>query len=197
MKSWLAKGGKLFVTGGIHWQTGSAGLDGILPVKLTSTKNVATLTALSTYSKYPLLEEQETVLATGQTLEGASVLVEQSGIPLLVEKQIGFGKVYFFAADPGLKPLSEWGGMGMIYDHLLGFKSPRPIWADGNWDSYQVNDALSALPELALPSFVYICCWLGLYVFVIGPLNYFFRSFRLPTQSKAPRAMIGANSITY
>ncbi len=174
MKSWLAKGGKLFVTGGIHWQAGSAGLDGILPVKLTSTKNVATLTALSTYSKYPLLEEQETVLATGQTLEGASVLVEQSGIPLLVEKQIGFGKVYFFAADPGLKPLSEWGGMGMIYDHLLGFKSPRPIWADGNWDSYQVNDALSALPELALPSFVYICCWLGLYVFVIGPLNYFF-----------------------
>lgn len=173
MKLWLAKGGKLFVTGGIHWQATAAGLDGILPIKLTSTKNVAGLSALATYAKDSTLAEQEVVLATGEVAEGASVLVEQNGIPLLVEKQIGFGKVYFLAADPGMQPLSGWGGMYSIYEHLLSFKSPRPIWADGYWDSYQVNDALSALPELALPSFFYICCWLGLYVFAIGPVNYF------------------------
>jgi hypothetical protein len=41
------------------------------------------------------------------------------------------------------------------------------------WDQFQARAALSTLPELALPSFVYICCWLGLYITIIGPINYF------------------------
>ncbi len=173
MQLWLARGGKLFVTGGAHWQATSAGLGEILPVKLTSTKNVTGLSALGTYAKDLTMEEQGAILAAGQLQDDANVLVKQDGVPLLVEKQVGFGKVYFLAADPGLQPLIGWNGMKGIYDHLLGFKSPRPVWADASWDSYQVNDALAALPELALPAFGYICCWLGLYVFVIGPLNYF------------------------
>ncbi|HNF34511.1 MAG TPA: hypothetical protein PLZ03_06905 [Anaerolineales bacterium] len=174
MEMWLARGGRLFVTGGTNWQPTAAGLENILPIKLTSTKEVTNLSAISKYSKFPLLtEEQSAVLATGQLLEGATTLVDQSGIPVLVEKQVGFGKVYFFAADPGLEPLNNWVGMLAIYEHLLGFRSPKPVWANGYWDAYQINDALSSMPELALPSFVYICCWLGLYVFVVGPLNYF------------------------
>ncbi|HMU92956.1 MAG TPA: hypothetical protein PKE43_08110 [Anaerolineales bacterium] len=174
MEMWLARGGRLFVTGGTNWQPTAAGLENILPIKLTSTKEVTNLSAISKYSKFPLLtEEQSAVLATGQLLEGATTLVDQSGIPVLVEKQVGFGKVYFFAADPGLEPLNNWVGMLAIYEHLLGFRSPKPVWANGYWDAYQINDALSSMPELSLPSFVYICCWLGLYVFVVGPLNYF------------------------
>lgn len=170
---WLANGGKLFVTGGIHWQATTAGLNDFLPIQLKSTQNVTSLSALSTYIKDETLLEQGTVLGTGRVQKDTNVLVEQNGIPLLIEKQIGFGKVFYFAADPNLQPLNNWDGMKEIYSHLLGFKSPKPTWADASWDSYQANDALATLPELSLPSFIYICCWLGVYVSVIGPVNYF------------------------
>jgi hypothetical protein len=173
LELWLANGGKLFVTGGIQWQATTAGLNEFLPIKLSSTRNVTGLSALSTYAMDSTPLELGTILATGKLQTGANILVEQNNIPLLIEKQIGFGKVYFFAADPGLQPLSDWDGMQKIYEHLLAFKSPKPSWADGPWDPYQARTALSTLPELALPSFVYICCWLGLYIIVIGPANYF------------------------
>ena len=173
LELWLANGGKLFVTGGVQWQPTTAGLNEFLPIKLSSTRNVTGLPALSAYAMDSTQLESVSILATGKMQTGANILVEQNNIPLLIEKQIGFGKVYFFAADPGLQPLSDWDGMQNIYEHLLAFKSPKPSWASGPWDPYQARTALSTLPELALPSFVYICCWLGLYIVVIGPVNYF------------------------
>jgi hypothetical protein len=173
LELWLANGGKLFVTGGIQWQKSAAGLSDFLPIKLISTKSVAGLPALSAYAMDSTLLESESILATGQIETDANALVVQNGIPVLIEKKIGYGKVYFFAADPGLRPLNDWDGMSDIYEHLLATKSPKPSWADGPWDSYQASTALSTLPELALPSFVYICCWLGLYIVIIGPVNYF------------------------
>ena len=169
LKLWVANGGKLFVTGGIQWQSTAAGLNDLLPIKLTSTQNVTGLPALSAYAVDSDPLEAESILATGAAETGTNILVEQNGIPVLIEKQIGYGKVYFFAADPGLQPLNNWDGMQDIYEHLLAVKSPKPSWSHGTWDSYQASSALSTLPELALPSFFYICGWLGLYIVVIGP----------------------------
>jgi hypothetical protein len=173
LELWLANGGKLFVTGGIQWQTSTAGLSDFLPIKLTSTQKVTGLSALSAYATDATPLESEAILATGAAQIGTNILVEQNGIPLLIEKQIGFGKVYYFAADPSLQPLNDWIGMQAVYEHLLAFKSPKPSWSTGSWDFYQANAALATLPELALPSFIYICCWLGLYIVIIGPVNYF------------------------
>jgi hypothetical protein len=174
LELWLASGGKLFVTGGIQWQPTAAGLGNLLPLQPSSTKKVTALSSLSAYAldkDNPL--ETEATLATGKLQSGANILVTQDDVPLLVEKEIGFGKVYYFAADPGLSPLNDWNGMARIYEHLLAFKSPKPSWASSTWDTYQASTALSTLPELSLPSFVYICCWLGLYIVIIGPVNYF------------------------
>ncbi len=172
LKLWVANGGKLFVTGGIQWQSTAAGLNDLLPIKLTSTQNVTGLPALSAYAVDSDPLEAESILATGTAETGTNILVKQNGIPVLIEKQIGYGKVYFFAADPGLQPLNDWDGMQDIYQHLLATKSPKPSWSNGTWDSYQASSALATLPELALPSFFYICGWLGLYIVVIGPVNY-------------------------
>jgi len=173
LELWLAGGGKLFVTGGIQWQATAAGLGDLLPLKPSATKNV-NLTSLSAYAmeeETPL--EGNSAAATGKLQTGANVLVEQNGTPLLAEKTIGFGKAYYFALDPGLQPLNDWGGMEKIYQSLLAFKSPKPSWANGAWDTYSASSALGTLPELSLPSFLYICGWLGLYIVVIGPVNYF------------------------
>jgi hypothetical protein len=173
LELWLANGGKLFVTGGIQWQTTTAGLSEFLPIKPTSSQNVSDLSALSTYAKYPNPLTSNVILTTGTVQKGSNTLVKQNNISLLIEKQIGYGKVYYFAADPGLQPLNDWVGMQYIYEHLLAYKSPKPSWASGSFEPNQAKTALSTLPELSLPSFIYICCWLGLYIGVIGPVNYF------------------------
>ncbi len=172
MRVWIANGGKLLVTGGIHWQTTTAGLNGFLPLEINATRNVTSLASLSAFIRDSQSLEGAAILSDGAIQPGAHLLAEQDGAPLLIEKRIGYGKVYFLAADPAMPPLNNWQGMKQLYEHLLAFQPEKPSWTSRALDSYQANNALSALPELALPSFFYICCWLGLYVAAIGPINY-------------------------
>jgi hypothetical protein len=173
LKTWIAGGGKLFIVGGVNWQSTVAGLKDILPVDVTLTRRVDSLSQLQAYTKDQTPLDSGTILAGGQVRAQAQVLVYQDGIPLIVQEPLGFGQVYFFAADPALQPLSNWSGMKEVYQHLLGPKSQVPIWANGTWYDYRAKQALATIPELGLPSILYICGLLGFYILVIGPLNYF------------------------
>jgi hypothetical protein len=174
LKAWLAQGGKLLITGGPRWQGAAGGLDEFLPVDLQSTQTVTNLSALQAYFKTstPLDASIPIVLAVGKVRPNADILVAQDGVPILVQKQIGFGTVYYLAADPGLQPFSTWGGMSDVYRHLLGARSLHPSWMNSTWDTDASNQALAALPALGLPPTGYVLCLLGLYILVIGPLNY-------------------------
>ncbi len=172
LNAWLAQGGKLLVIGGLKWQSVAGGLNEFLPIDLNTTETLNGLPELQNYFKSPASLTGPAVLAIGQNRPNAEVLVAQDGIPVLIQKQVGFGAVYYLAADPGLQPLSSWGGMKDVYSYLLGTRSLHPSWADAAWDTNYSNQALSALPGLGLPSTYYIIGWLGLYILVIGPLNY-------------------------
>ena len=171
LADWLANGGKLMITGGPQWPSTTAGLQEFLPVDLVSTQSVPDLAELQTYFQLSNPIEGNTVLAVGKPKPGANVLIEQESIPILVEKQIGFGKVIYLAVDPALQPLSGNDGMLDIYDYLLSDKSVRPGWMN-SWDTDSANRAVSTLRELGLPSSIYICGWLLLYVVAIGPINF-------------------------
>lgn len=173
LESWVAAGGKLLIVGGVNWQSTVAGLKDLMPVRLTATRHVSSLSQLQDYVKDQTPLDSEAILATGQLQAETQVLVQQEGVPLIVQKTVGFGSVYFVAADPALQPLSGWSGMQGVYEHLLGSKSQLPTWADGTWYDYRANQALATIPELGLPSILYICGLLGFYIVVIGPLNYF------------------------
>ena len=177
LETWLSVGGRLLVTGGLRWQGTVAGLKDFLPVEVSGTRNVSDLSALQAYLKDPNpLDSRGTAVSLGTIQEGAEVLVEQDGIPLVVQESVGFGNVYYLAADPALQPLSGWTGMQELYTLLLGAQPPIPRWSDGSWYGYNANQALGAISELGLPSILYISCLMGLYVLIIGPLNYFLLS---------------------
>lgn len=170
--SWLAQGGTLLVIGGPNWQGVAGGLDEFLPVALDATQTVNSLAGLQDYFKTSTAPEGEAVLALGQPRPGAQVVVEQDGEALIVQKQVGLGTVYYFAADPGLLPLSNWGGMKDVYGSLLTARSPKPTWTIPYWSSYSSQTALSAIPGLGIPSVLAFVGWLGLYILILGPLNY-------------------------
>ncbi|MFZ5818978.1 MAG: hypothetical protein ACOYYJ_03665 [Chloroflexota bacterium] len=171
---WLAGGGQLLAVGGPRWQGTLAGLEEFLPVEVTGSRNVADLSALPAYFQGTEALETGAVLASGRMREGARALAWQEGVPLLAVQEVGFGRAWFLAADPGLQPLSDWNGMAALYTRLFAERPLRPTWADGKWDTYEANRALSTLSELGIPSILLICGWLGFYVMVIGPLNFLF-----------------------
>jgi hypothetical protein len=172
LRSWLTNGGRLLVIGGLKWQTTTSGLEDVLPVAVDSTRNVGSLSALQAYSEAPISSVAPGVLAVGQLQPGAEVLLEQEGYPLIAQKQVGLGIVYYLAADPGLQPLAGWNGMQDLYSRLFAFRVPKPVWSNGRWDIYATNQALSMLTELGIPSIYYICGWLAVYIAIIGPVNY-------------------------
>lgn len=170
--AWLAEGGKLLVAGGANWQITAAGLMEFLPLAPESNRRVETLSELQSYFHADSPLKDGAMLSTGALHKDAQVLVEQDGLPLLARRSIGFGEVYYLSADPGLAPLKDWDGMEAVYSHLLGAQMARPRWAGWPWDDSATSNALAALPELGLPSFLLVCGWLGLYLVVIGPLNF-------------------------
>lgn len=175
LKGWLAQGGKLLMTGGPQWQGTINGLDEILPVALNGTKTLNDLSALQAYAKTSIVLDAASspaIVATGKLQPKSVVLLEQDGVPLLVQKQFGAGSIYYLAADPSLQPLKSWGGMPIFYGHLLGTHSFHPGWSNPEWDSSAANQALAALPALGLPPTLYVLCLLGIYILVIGPINY-------------------------
>lgn len=173
LKGWLAQGGKLVIAGGPKWQNVASGLDEFLPLALNTTQTVSGLSSLQNYLKSPdSLDGKNAILAVGQTRANATVLVSEGNSPVLAHSQIGFGHVYYLAADPGVEPLSNWGGISNLYASLLAPTSNHPVWMTSTINTYSANQALSALPALGLPPTIYVLCLLGAYILVIGPINY-------------------------
>jgi len=170
--AWLAEGGKLLVTGGSNWQMSAVGLAEFLPITPEATRQVENLSALGGYFRQNPPVAQGATLTAGTLQANSQVLIEQEGLPLLTRRAIGFGEVYYLAADPGLAPLKNWDGMETVYSHLLGAQMARPRWAGWPWEEYAIRNALAALPELGLPSFLLVCGWLGFYLVIIGPVNF-------------------------
>lgn len=170
--AWLAEGGKLLVVGGANWQPAAAGLVEFLPLAPESARRVETLSELQSYFRSASPPAGGATLSTGALRKDAQVLIEQDGLPLLARRVIGFGEVYYLAADPGLAPLKDWAGMETAYSHLLGVQIPRPRWAEWPWQDNATGNALATLPELGLPSFLLVCGWLGFYLVIIGPVNF-------------------------
>ncbi len=173
---WLSSGGKLFVTGGAQWQRTTAGLNEFLPVEIGSTQNVTGLSSLSAYVEDANPLNAAAMVTVGTMREDAQALVEQNGIPIFAWKSVGFGAVYYLAADPSVNPLRGWVGMKTLYEQSLAAHSPLPSWAVTTFDSTGYSNpaeqALGAMKELSMPSILYICGLLGLYVVVMGPLNF-------------------------
>jgi len=173
LEGWLANGGRMLVTGGTRWQGTNAGLDQFLPVEIQTTRTVSDLAEIAAFVNEQSLLETGSIISVGTIRSASSTLIEQNGVPILTQRQLGFGTVYYLAADPTLQPLSDWEGMQELYSRLLAEKPPVPRWAryDNTYD-YSANQALGAISELGVPSVLYICGLLGVYVLVVGPLNY-------------------------
>jgi hypothetical protein len=171
LEEWVAGGGRLIVAGGPAWQKTAAGLTNLLPVSPTRTRTVSELAGLGNFAAF-VAPEGSGVAAEGALTGDAAVLARHGDLPLVVSRRLGFGQVVYLALDPAFAPLKGWDGFEGLFRNILSVSLDRPGWASGfvNWSS--ARDAVTALPNLELPSAWQICGFLVIYLVVIGPLNY-------------------------
>ncbi len=174
MEHWILKGGHLFVVGGAHWSKTTAGLINLLPFTPDGSTTLSNLDNLLAFSQstIPLKSSASSMGTSGTLNEQAQVLVSQEAIPLLIRRQLGLGRVDFLTLDPALEPLRSWDGILDLYRAIFYPLAALPTWSSGviNWDAARA--AASTLSNLAIPSTLSIVCFLGVYVLVLGPLNY-------------------------
>ncbi len=175
MRDWVLQGGRLIIVGGVGFQRTLSGLDDFTPVLARDTATVS-LEPLDTWSEEGFDEQArlEAPVATGPLAADAQVMVYGGDVPLVAWRRIGYGRVDFLAADPGLEPLHSWEGMPGLWRAILSSGEARPGWAYGfSRDREFARRAVASVPGVSLPSVLHLCGFLTLYVLLVGPVNYF------------------------
>lgn len=169
---WVVRGGQLVVGSGSAWQKTSAGLIDVLPVTPQGIQTVQDLASLREFARWPDGLEEEAIVAMGSPGEGATVLVRQDQVPLLVTARYGSGNVYYLTVDPTQDPLRNWDGLVEVFRNMFSNQSNKPAWSGGLQEWSLASQAASTFPNLELPHPLLICGFLSLYVIAIGPASY-------------------------
>ncbi len=179
IEDWVTGGGHLVVTGGPNWQKTQAGVANLLPMKPTGTTTLISLPEIARYAGRPAdtLDApagSPIIVSQGQLIPGAQALVAESGtgIPLLVRRTLGEGYVDYLTADPGIEPFQSWKGRGDFWFTLFSATGEQPIWSSGIANPDQASEAAALIKGLRLPDVFQLGLFLGVYILVIGPLNY-------------------------
>lgn len=175
---WVSQGGRLLVGGGAGGQQTAAGLPaGLLPVQTSTPAELETVSALADYTGEAEIRVPGpfTILRAEQT--GGTLLAEQSGLPLLVEKIVGNGWVDWSALDLSGSPFDAWESAIAFWSRLIGPGANYPEWQSPDYPQRlmradQMGYALSNLPALDLPSVQGLSVLLAIYILLVGPVNY-------------------------
>lgn len=172
LRDWVTMGGQLVVMGGPGWQKTAAGLRELLPLTPTGTRTVNNLSDLAVLATNAPALSGEATVAIGSLNPNAVVLASAGEVPLIITQRVGYGQVAYFTVDPAFAPLRGWDGLEDVFRRVLAATGDRPSWASGisNWSSAQT--AVGVIPNLELPSPFLICGFLGLYLIIVGPLNF-------------------------
>lgn len=172
--AWVAEGGHLIVAGGSAWESTASGLTELLPLRPDASTTVDNLTPLAGWLRDDTTLAAQTVLATGDVIEEAQVLVSDGVTPLVARRSYGAGTVDYLAMDPNAAPLRGWAGLTDLWITLQTTTDVQPGWNNGISDWDFAAQAVEILPGYnLLPNVLPLCGFLGLYIALIGPLNYF------------------------
>jgi hypothetical protein len=203
LEAWLDQGGRLVIGGGVGAQNTLSGIpESILPFSFKNTLELEDVSSLQSYvneedlSTYPVRVPGPFIAAVGDSTS-SNTIIAQEGTPLLLEWSHGSGYVDFITMDMSASPFDAWNGTTPFWEKLVAPGSVYPSWlppdvSNRQQIASQMPYALSNLPMLDLPSTKSLAILLGLYIFFVGPANYFV----LRKQKKLHLAWITIPAIT-
>ncbi len=182
LKAWVSGGGHLVVARNADTGLTGTALMEFLPVSLLGSRPVDSLSGLGAEIKNP--PSGGAALLGTRVKEGRARLM-QGDIPLVVEAPRDGGRVTFASFDPTKEPFSSWPDMPSLWTWLIPVPAPLPSKDDAPsppplaLGSHSLNRLAPRIPGVTPPSLTSLFVIIGVYVVVVGPLDYFLlRSFR-------------------
>jgi len=173
LATWVTQGGQLFVGGGPNANQTIAGLTTILPFTTVQIKTLPhPLSALQTFANVAALPDRGPYVAAIPDIIIGDVIVDEDGVPLLIEQSFGLGTLYYSVLDLGLAPLDTLRKRSGFMDSIWGFPSANPSSFVATLDQDDIRTGLSILSQQTLPDPQLVCLYLLIYVVLIGPLNF-------------------------
>lgn len=180
LSDYVMNGGSLMLGTGGSWHKTLAGLpSSLVPMQVTGTTTLA--------ASAPLGGLGGVEVATG-TLNGGTVWLSDGGRPLLIEETAGAGLVSMATFDWTQDPVASWSGstglLRQVYVRSTYGNGASPNSGGAIMTKFGMNNsvatkggtlsqALASLPSLDLPAWWLIGALVCVYVFLVGPLNYF------------------------
>lgn len=180
LEGWLSSGGRMLVLGGLHYALyQEPSMSRFLPVRVAGLKRFSSVPNLERRYGEGGATLRDLWGQDSRLLEG-KILLEEQGIPILVETGRGRGRVFYLALDIGRPPLSRWAGLPALFRDLLAARAERKPTLQASWDDTVFSQLLSN------PSFISayvpvrsLFLWILFYLGGIAALAWKWRQHRL------------------
>jgi hypothetical protein len=195
LESWVRRGGRLVVGGGANAQNTLSGLPAsLVPVAFQEIREVQQLPGLESWVSVgtngtrPAISEATPIRVPGPFVAGivaaasssastGNQLASQDDLPLIWEWAQDQGRVNFVALDLSAAPFDAWNGTRDFWEKLVARTAIYPASAPPDVSARQqfassMPYPLSNLPMLDLPSARGLALLLGIYILLVGPVNY-------------------------
>jgi hypothetical protein len=168
MRGWLAAGGRLIVAGGTAGPAVlSAFPDDLLPYRPTATLDIAPASIAGLIGQLPA-DAADLPALGGELIRGRALATSGDRV-IAAEASYGSGIVTVLGFDPSTRWIADSRETASFW---RGFLPPRQASAIVMGDDNLLVNAVSQLPELALPSIAGLLALLFGYIVLIGPVNY-------------------------
>jgi hypothetical protein len=179
LEQYVVLGGMLVLGGGADAKRVMAGIpESLHPVSLVNEVKLDALDSLNYLTGQPVRVNGPFPAAHAVPLRDSLVRLYESTLPLIVEREVGHGAVYWLALDPSLTPFDAWTGVEEFWLALLAERARFPIdlppdAAPRQFMNYELYSAVQNLPSLDLPELQLLIPLLIIYILIVGPVNYF------------------------
>jgi len=178
LETWVRQGGRLVIGGGAGTMRTVAGLpDALLPLVPRREISLDALPGLAQFVQdKPVRVPGPFLAATGDLNDGQTLAVQEN-IPLIRERPVGEGYVDFVALDLVSSPFDAWNGTAdfwtlLVLQHASYPSEMPPDMSPRQMRAERLIYTLSNLPSLDLPSVKSLAVLLGIYIILVGPVNY-------------------------
>ncbi len=191
LRQWVERGGHLVVAVSGNWQAVNDSLLGpMLPCRLNGQTQASPFDSLESFtggSQQVAFENQPMQVARLEDIDarGGRVIASTLANPLVVRGPYGFGRVTVIGLDVDTKPFSAWPDRVLFWVKVLDLKGTstgvegqkaqaRIIRQDVSDLATLLRRGLDQFKGVTLIPFGWVAGFIGLYILLIGPGDYFF-----------------------
>ncbi len=166
LQAWLQSGGHLILSTGANSARTVAPLADLLP-QISANTQVTSLDLEAESEQFPV--EAAVVTITPTAVD--NTLFTDGIMPVATQREFGKGRITVIGFDLTLAPINDWDGLAdWFVTTIPTAHTPKSVAEYTQW--YNLQSAVNALPDALPPSALLLCIFMGVYIMVLGPINF-------------------------